>query len=85
MLAELAMWLEDPKVQQELAMRADDPEVYEDGALPTTPSADDWESDESANHVRERSPASLPTTVGSGQSRRPWPSRPRKSRRSWRS
>ena len=29
--------------------------------------ADDWESDESANHVRERSPASLPTTVGSGQ------------------
>ena len=30
MLAELAMWLEDPKVQQELAMRADDPEVYED-------------------------------------------------------
>ena len=61
MLAELAMWLEDPKVQQELAMRADDPEVYEDWE------SDDWESDESANHVRERSPASLPTTVGSGQ------------------
>ena len=67
MLAELAMWHEDPKVQQELAMRADGPDVYEDGTLPTTPSADDWESDESANHVRERSPASLPTTVGSGQ------------------
>ena len=85
MLAELAMWHEDPKVQQVAAMRADDPEVYEGGALPTTWGADDWESDESANHVRERSPASLPTTVGSGQSRRPWPSRPRKSRRSWRS
>ena len=79
MLAELAMWHEDPNVQQVAAMRADDPEVYEDWE------SDDWESDESANHVRERSPASLPTTVGSGQSRRPWPSRPRKSRRSWRS
>ena len=30
MLAELAIWAEDPKVQQELAKRADDPEVYED-------------------------------------------------------
>ena len=35
-MAELAIWAEDPKVQQELARRADDPEVYEDGALPTT-------------------------------------------------
>ena len=67
MLAKLVMWHEDPEVQRVAAMRADGPEVYEDGALPTTPSADDWESDESANHVRERSPASLPTTVGSGQ------------------
>ena len=61
MLAELAMWADDPKVQQVAAMRADDPEVYEDWA------SDDWESDEPTNHVRERSPASLPTTVGSGQ------------------
>ena len=65
MLAELAVWHEDPKVQQVAAMRADDPEVYEDWDPDW--GSDDWESDESANHVRERSPASLPTTVGSGQ------------------
>ena len=66
MLAELAMWHEDPKVQQVAAMRADDPEVYEDWESDDWES-DEWESDESANHVSERSPASLPTTVGSGQ------------------
>ena len=58
-LAELAMWAEDPKVQQELATRADDPEVYEDAppGLQAAAAAVRWRAQEPPG--RKTPPASI--------------------------
>ena len=59
MLAELAIWAEDPKVQQELAKRADDPEVYEDAppGLQAAAAAVRWRAQEPPG--RKTPPASI--------------------------